>query len=89
MTGGAWNILKCEAIFLLCVGIFLPVNLAQKHGKWTRPQAAISLKLPVNYAGFPTLRVLRKRLYKIVITFEMTVDPPDLKLLHAASLFSQ
>ena len=89
MTGGAWNILKCEAIFLLCVGIFLPVNLAQKLGKWTHPQSAIAVKIPVIYAGFPTLRVLRKRLYNLVITFEMTLDPPDLKLRPAAFLLSQ
>ena len=88
MSGSAWDVLKRKAVFLLCVRILLPVDLAQKHGKRTDPQAAVAVELPVNHAGLTALGVLCKRLHEIIIAFEMAVDPPDLKLLHTASPLS-
>ena len=79
MSGSAWDVLKRKAVFLLCVRILLPVDLAQKHGKRTDPQAAVAVELPVN------LGVLCKRLHEIIVALEMAVDPPNLKLLHTAS----
>ena len=41
------DVLKREAVFLFRIGIFLPVDLAQKHFERTDPQTAVAVELPV------------------------------------------
>ena len=88
MSGSAWDVLKREAVFLFRIGIFLPVDLAQKHFERTDSQTAVAVELSVDHTGLTALGVLCKRLHEIIIAFEMAVDPPDLKLLHTASPLS-
>ena len=55
MSGGAWDVLKREAVFLFRIGIFLPVDLAQKHFERTDPQTAAAVELSVDHAGLACL----------------------------------
>lgn len=88
MPGAAGDVQKLKAVFLLHVRVFLTVDLAQKHGKRTKPQAAVAIELAVDNIGLSGLGILCNGLDQIVVALKMAVNTSKLDLTHKKRSFS-